>query len=277
MRKIYISIVLLASMAFLSSCDLLNNASKGLSSDQIVQGLKSALNVGTDSSSSLLSKVDGYYGNKLLQIGLPPEAQTILSHKDDQIFQTLGISKQLNDQIGIVIKSINRSAEDAAKGAAPIFKDAITNLSITDGLSILNGQTPTTTKAGTTTATFDSLAATNYLKTQTLTSLTTVFSSPINNSLNKDLGLGFSSNQAWSTLTGYYNQGANEYNTTNSMFGSFFTPMETISSSDLGTYCTQKALVGLFSKVGDQEKNIRKNPYDWAIDIIRQVFGSVSK
>jgi len=46
-------------------------------------------------------------------------------------------------------------------------------------------------------------------------------------------------------------------------------------SADLGTYCTNKALTGLFLKVGDEEKKIRKNPYDWALDIIRKVFGSV--
>jgi len=275
MRKIFIPLVVLASIALLPSCDLLNNTSKGLSSDDIVQGLKTALNVGTDSSSTILHKVDGYYGNKALKILLPPEAQTILAHKDDQIFKTLNLTPQIDAQIEKVILSINRAAEDAAKDAGPIFKNAITNLTITDGLSILNGKTPTTTKAGTTTSSFDSLAATNYLQNQTLPDLTKVFSSPINTSLDKDLGLGFSSNQAYSTLTSIYNQGVSGYNSTLGLLGG--STMESVTSPDLGTYCTQKALTGLFFKVGEQEKKIRKNPFDWGIDIISKVFGSVSK
>ena len=46
-------------------------------------------------------------------------------------------------------------------------------------------------------------------------------------------------------------------------------------NTDLGEFTTQKALDGLFLKVGDQEKAIRKNPFQWASDILRKVFGSV--
>jgi len=274
MKKVYFTILALSFFAFFTSCDLLNK-NDSLTSADIVEGLKTALNLGTDSSSNKLSQLNGYYKDKLLKIALPPEADVILSHKNDQIFQTLGLTSQIDAQIENVILSINRSAEDAAKDAAPIFKNAITNLSIADGLSILNGKNPSTTKAGTITESFDSLAATNYLQTQTLTDLTKVFSTPINKSLDKDLGLGFSTNKAWSTLTTLYNQGVDKYNDAN-LFG-LYTNLEKVKTPDLGTYCTNKALIGLFSKVGDEEKKIRKNPYDWAIDIIRKVFGSVSK
>ena len=274
-KSAFLSLFLLPIL-LLNSCDLLNKQDTGLSSTDIVEGLKTALTLGTDSSSKALSSLNGYYGDKLLKIALPPEANVILEHKNDQIFKTLGLTSQIDAQIEKVILSINRSAEDAAKDAAPIFKNAITNLSITDGLSILNGKNPSTMKAGTETATFDSLAATNYLQSQTLSDLTKVFSTPINNSLNKDLlGLGFSTNKAWSTLSGLYNQGVDAYNAANVI--GLYTNMEKVTAPDLGTYCTNKALTGLFLKVGDEEKKIRKNPFDWAIDIIRKVFGSVSK
>lgn len=35
--------------------------------------------------------------------------------------------------------SLNRAAEEAAKKAAPVFVDAITNMSVGDGFAILNG------------------------------------------------------------------------------------------------------------------------------------------
>jgi Protein of unknown function (DUF4197) len=46
-------------------------------------------------------------------------------------------------------------------------------------------------------------------------------------------------------------------------------------TTDLGVFSTQKALNGLFYMVGLEEKKIRKDPYQWAIDIIQRVFGSV--
>ena len=46
--------------------------------------------------------------------------------------------------------------------------------------------------------------------------------------------------------------------------------------ANLGEYTTGKALDGLFVKVGNQEKEIRKNPFQWASDIIQKVFGSVA-
>ena len=271
MRK-YIITILIVPVLFLTSCDLLKDSS-GLSSSQIVDGLKTALTVGTDSSSKQLSATNGFYGNALLKIGFPPEAQAIIDCKDNSYFKAAGVSTLIDSLNKKVILSINRAAEDAADTAAPIFKKAITNLSITDGLSILQGVVPTTTKAGTTA--FDSTAATQYLKSQTYTSLTSAFSSPINASLNKDLGLGFTTTQLWSTLIGYYNQGvlannaAYDLKLTNTKLNGV--------TVDLGTYCTQKALDGLFYKVGTEEKAIRGNPYNWTLDILRKVFGSGSK
>ncbi|NJM15005.1 MAG: DUF4197 domain-containing protein [Bacteroidales bacterium] len=46
---------------------------------------------------------------------------------------------------------------------------------------------------------------------------------------------------------------------------------------DLGEFSTGIALKGLFTLVGKQEKKIRKNPFEWAIDIIQKVFGSIFK
>ncbi len=61
----------------LSSCENLDINSPGLSNAEIVEGLKSALSVGTDTSVSILHQVKGYYGGNLVKILLPKEAEVI--------------------------------------------------------------------------------------------------------------------------------------------------------------------------------------------------------
>jgi hypothetical protein len=45
-------------------------------------------------------------------------------------------------------------------------------------------------------------------------------------------------------------------------------------SLDLDTYVTDKALDGLFTMVGEEEKQIRTNPAARTTDLLRKVFGS---
>ena len=49
----------------------------GLGNDEIIAGLKEALTVGTEKGTSMLSKENGFFGNDLLKIVLPPDAQKI--------------------------------------------------------------------------------------------------------------------------------------------------------------------------------------------------------
>ncbi len=183
----------------------------GLSADRIVQGLKQALNIGTDAASAQLSATDGFYMDAAAKILLPDEAQEILKNKDNELFKSLGITSQINSELEKVILNVNRSAEDAAKEASPIFSQAITNLSITDGMDILNGIVPgeASTKSG---SDFDSTAATSYLKLQTLTQLVGVFAPKMDASLAKDLVGGVSANKAWESLQKIYNGGVTTYN-----------------------------------------------------------------
>jgi hypothetical protein len=250
-------IVIIAGCISLGSCELMQET--GLTNDEIVEGLKTALIVGTDSSSSILAKEDGYYRNQALKIMLPPEADIIVDNLDNPLLSALGLDVAVEN----VVLSINRAAEDAAKESAPIFKDAITSLSITDALSILQGQNPASKKKSGTD--FDSTAATHYLISTTYQPLYDNFSPKINTSLSKDLGLGFSANSAWSTLTKKYNKVAQ------------LAGLPAVTTN-LGDYCTNKALNGLFTKVGEQEKSIRNNPLKWAAtavgNILKKVFGN---
>lgn len=270
MKKIILSVFSITLL--FSSCDLLEE-SIGITDDEIVEGLKTALTVGADSSSTALSLTDGYYGSALLKIPLPDEAEEVRAFVTNN---RIADAFDLDEEFENVVLSINRAAESAAKEASPIFKEAITDLSISQGLEILNGTVPSDDENLALKADdFDSTAATAYLKIQTFSPLTELYAPKINTALDVDLGLGFSAVEAWETLTTNYN---NTLNTTVGKAAIVTANLFSISipgemNTDLGEYSTEKALNGLFYMVGEEEKSIRRDPFEWALDILHTVFG----
>lgn len=101
-----------------------------LTNDEVINGLKEALTIGTNNSSGVASKVDGYLKNPKIYIPWPQEAKDMKAK-----LIKMGMQKKVTD----FEKSLNRAAEEAAKKAAPVFVNAITGMSIGDGFAILNG------------------------------------------------------------------------------------------------------------------------------------------
>ncbi len=134
---------------------------RALDNSTIINGLREALKIGTNNATGILSKQNGFFGNALVKILMPPEVQNIESK-----LRALGFNS-LCDKL---VLSLNRAAEDAAIKAAPIFVNAIMGLSIKDGLSILNG---------------GNRAATNFLASTTTQALSAAFRPIIENSLKK--------------------------------------------------------------------------------------------
>ncbi len=212
----------------------------GLTEAEIVDGLKTALKVGTDSTVKHVSASGGYYNDQMIKIFLPPEADVII----ENISSIPGGQQMVED----VIKSINLSAEDAAKEATPIFVNAITNLTITDGMNILHGT---------------DTAATNYLRTNTYTQLKGVFQPKMDASLSKPLfGKGVSAKSLYKNLVDAYN-----------LVAPFLGKPQL--DSDLTSFVTGKGLNGLFKKVGDEEIKIRKDPVARVTEILQKVFGTL--
>jgi hypothetical protein len=133
----------------------------GLSTNEIIAGLKEALAVGAERSSSKLSAMDGFFKNAAIKILLPEEAQKV-----EKTMRDLGMGSLVDK----AILSVNRAAEDAAKSAAPIFVNAVKSMTINDALGILKGS---------------DTAATSYLKSKTTLSLTNAFKPVIEKSLAK--------------------------------------------------------------------------------------------
>lgn len=218
-------------------------SSQSLTSTEIIAGLKQALTVGTDSTVARVAKSGGYYKDAAIKILLPPEADIITKN----ISKIPGGSQLVEN----VIQSINSAAEDAAKDVAPIFISSITSMSISDGLGILNG---------------GQTAATDYLKKTTSTQLLNLYAPKIKNSIDKKLIGNKSTLELWNSLTTQWNSVAN------SVVGQVagFTPVNT----QLDEYLTQKALDGLFMKIGEQEAKIRTDPAARVTDLLKKVFGS---
>ncbi len=119
--------------------------------DDIAAGLKEALSVGAEKAGKNSSSIDGYFANAAIKILMPEEAK-----KAEEKLRAVGLGKQVDE----AILSMNRAAEDAAKSAAPIFVNAIKQMSIQDAAGILKG---------------GDFAATDYLKGKTTSALTESF------------------------------------------------------------------------------------------------------
>lgn len=200
-----------------------------LSNDDIVAGLKEALSVGAQKGAASLSQADGFFANAALKIMLPPEAQKV-----ESTLRKVGLGKQVDE----AILSMNRAAEDACKSAAPIFGNAIKQMSFQDALGILKGS---------------DTAATAYLRGKTSTELTNAFRPVITQSLEK-----VNATKYWNTLISSYNK-------------INFLGRQKINP-DLSAYVTEKALGGIFYQVGQEEKNIRKDPVARTSEILKKVF-----
>lgn len=246
MKKIVFLLATITTLFAASSCTeeeinaVLNAGGNALTNEEIIDGLKTALSVGTDTSVTTLNKLDGYYKDDIVKILLPDEANVIY----DNISKIPGGTALLEE----TVKTINRAAEDAAIEAKPIFINAITGITIADGLSILKGS---------------DTAATAYLKEKTFTGLYNAFQPKIDVSLSKEIIGGVSANSAYSNLVDAYN--------TASLGGILFPK---ITTNSLSEHVTNKALVGLFIKVADEEKAIRTDPIARVTDILKKVFGT---
>ena len=133
----------------------------GLGNGEIVNGLKEALSISAKNAGARLNVTNGFFGNSLIKILMPPEAAKV-----ETVLRQVGMGKLVDD----AVLSMNRAAEDAAGKAAPIFIDAVTSMNIQDGLNILKGGNG---------------AATEFLRQRTTPALTEAFRPVIQDALNK--------------------------------------------------------------------------------------------
>jgi hypothetical protein len=122
-----------------------------LSEQQIIAGLKEALQVGTKNAVGLTGKPDGYFGNPGIKILMPEKLKEL-----ENGLRKIGYGNKVDE----FVLSMNRAAERAAPYAKNIFWDAIKGMSIDDAGKIWQGT---------------DTAATMYFKAKTSGQLTTTF------------------------------------------------------------------------------------------------------
>lgn len=262
LKSLSFRISILIILFSLNSCDVLNSSLEDLDVDElseseVIEGLKEALVVGTDTSTNVLGSVNGYLKDEAVKILLPEEAQPIFDN-----MEKLGLTTVIQPLIDQTIESINRAAEESAAldSTKIIFKDAITDMTIADGWAILNGA---------------DAAATTYLKDKTYSRLLSNFSAIISPVLNKPIvsGIDLSTEELYGKLVSTYNTGVEVYNLTQILNPS--NKLGLIQTGTLADHATGRALDGLFLKVSEEEKSIRKDPWARVTDILERVFGSL--
>jgi len=135
--------------------------------------------------------------------------------------------------------TMNHAAEEAVAQAEPIFKHALQQMTLTDAKSILTGGDG---------------AGTAYFRKATSAELTAKFK-PIVAAETAKLG-----------LAAKYDEYAGKV----AQFG-----LIPAKDANLNDYVTAKALDGLFSRIAEEEHQIRANPMGQASTLIKKVFGSL--
>lgn len=204
-----------------------------LSTDTITAGLKAGLGTGVDRALAELGKADGFFANAGFKIPLPAELA-----KGEKTLRKLGQDKLADD----LILALNRAAEKSVAETAPIFKDAITAMTLADARAILAGPKD---------------AATTYFRKATETQLRAKML-PIVQTATEANGVGST-----------YKQFAGKAAPVASLFG--------VKSVDLDSYVCDHALDSLFQVIATQEAALRTDPAGTADKLLRTVFGAAKK
>lgn len=205
-------------------------STKYMNNDEIGSGLREALKLGAKNATQALNATNGFFGNQLIKILMPPEVRTI-----EAKLRQVGMGRVVDN----AIMAMNRAAEDASAQALPILVNAITSFTIKDAVAILNG---------------GDNAATELLRQKTSAQITEAFRPVISKSMNK-----YNVEKLWAQVFSTYNSLPIIKNRVN---------------TDLTGYVTERALSGLFTTIGQEEKKIRLDPIGTGSDIITRVFGS---
>jgi hypothetical protein len=148
--------------------------------------------------------------------------------------RTFGLGAQVEE----LETGMNRAAEIAAGEARQIFWDAVSDMSIADAFGILRGH---------------QTAATDYFRDRSGQALRARFQPIVADKIGQI------------NLSRVYGRIADVYNG--------FAPAGSERLVDLESYVTDRALDGLFTVLGQEERRIREDPLARSTDLLKRVFG----
>ena len=221
---------LLLSLIMITCAAAAASTLDALSSKDAAGGLRAALTQGIDVAVAQLGAKNGFLNDPKVAIPLPPPL-----NKAESSLRMLGMGGEAEQ----LKATMNHAAEQAVAQAAPIFKHALQQMTLSDAKSILAGGDG---------------AGTAYFRKATSAELTAKFK-PIVAAETAKLG-----------LAAKYDEVAGKV----AQFG-----LIPAQDANLNDYVTAKALDGLFSRIAEEEHQIRTDPMGQASSLIKKVFGSL--
>jgi len=106
------------------------NQTPQLTNEEVISGLREALQVGIKNAVNKSAVLDGFLGNPEIRLPFPPDAIKV---------REKALQLGMNSQVEKFETTLNRAAEEAVKEALPIFTQAILTMSVQDGFAILKG------------------------------------------------------------------------------------------------------------------------------------------
>jgi len=152
------------------------NQTPQLTNEEVISGLREALQVGIKNAVNKSAVLDGFLGNPEIRLPFPPDAIKV---------REKALQLGMNSQVEKFETTLNRAAEEAVKEALPIFTQAILTMSVQDGFAILKGGNG---------------AATRFLQEQTSQQLYSAFLPKV-----KDATAKVSLTAYWTPLINKYN------------------------------------------------------------------------
>ena len=229
-----LSVPLLAFLISCQSVDLkkvndLTIGSLPLDNKTIVAGLKQALEISVENSIKKIGQKGGFSDNTLIKISTPEALEKVTNTLNE-----LGLGhyvKQFELQM-------NRAAESTSAESQKVLLSSISQMTLTDGVNILNGSDE---------------AATNFFKRTSSNQLAKKIKPIIASSMSK---------------IGFYN----DYKTLLKTYNAIpFTSKPNLSIED---YMVSKTLEGIFVSIAKEEKIIRENPSARVTDLLQRVFSN---
>lgn len=228
-------LVLLACLATLAGCQTTGDSSQWLATGtniataagfgeqaKAAEAVRDTLTTSSSLATSAMGKQGSY------NIPLPQQLETLQS-----TLTKLGYG----DSINKLHTQMNQAASAAAAAAAPVFKDAVKQATLTDALGLLNG---------------GQTAVTDYFRTHTHDQLAAKMAPIVEQKL------------AASGFNSQYQQLLNIYNAV---------PLASKPDLDIKHYVVDKSLDGIYNKMGEEETAIRNDPKKAASQLVQQFLG----
>ncbi len=209
-------------------------SASGLSQSEAAQGIRAALSKGVLHALGIVGRSGGFLNNRLIHIPLPGKLRDVQS-----TLAKVGAAGLLDN---LEVK-LNRGAEMAAPVAKNIFIDAITGLSVSDAVAIVQGPND---------------AATRYLQDHTTSSLTRLFTPMMQDALADTGALRLLDDVAGQLKA-----------------VPFAPKLANNARSDLIGHGVKYGLSGVFHYIAAEEAAIRADPAKRTSEILRRVFGYV--